>query len=160
MLCMSGMIDMMEITTSIIVAIVHAAALGSGWANEYDTCMCDHWTSKFDYVGNPVLAPVFPLVGTLVVFFGVAFALDFKIARQLGLTENISHLRRLVHLVMAKLVLWAYCITEYIVVAQLTIYGKAVCGHAPSQKDGVQKGHIRATMSLSSSSGFVSMIDV
>jgi len=79
MLCMSGMIDMMEITTSIIAAIVHVAAPESGWANEYDTCMCDHETSKFDYVGKPVLAPVFPLVVTLVVFFGVAFALDFKL---------------------------------------------------------------------------------
>jgi hypothetical protein len=149
MLCMSGMIEMMEIIIRITMAIVQAAAPESGWVNEYDMCMRDHWTSKLDYVGNPVI----PLVFTLVVFFGVAFVLDFRIVRLLGLTENISPLRRLFHLVMAKPVLWAYCITEYIAIAQLTIYGKVVCGHAPSQKDNLQKGQLQTAMSSSSSSG-------
>jgi len=148
MLCMSGMVEIMDIITRITMAIARTAAPESGWTNEYDMCMRDHWTSKLDYVGNAA----FPVVLTGFLFFGVAFVLDCRIVRLLGLTENIGPLRRLFHLVMAKPVLWAYCITEYIAIAQLTIHGKAVCGHAPSQKDNLQ-----TAMSLSSSSGPASL---
>lgn len=41
----------------------------------------------------------------------------------------------MIHFFVALPVMWAYCLVEYMSIAQLSVYGKAKCQHIPSKKD-------------------------
>merc|ERR1712060_262796 len=88
----------------------------------------------------PVLA-MLPLAYLYIVFFGTAFALDRQVVSALGVEERLNCVRQLVHFVLAQAVLWGYGVVEFCAIVELTVYGKAVCGHVPSAKDALGAGH-------------------
>jgi len=64
----------------------------------------------------------------------VAFIMDAVVSQVMALDEKVGPLRQLFHFLMAQPVLWAYCLVEFRAICVIAYYGKAVCGHKPSEK--------------------------
>jgi len=134
-LCAGGMVNIVHFITDTILSVAPDGT-------NFDECMADTWMGNHG-AGFGWFKPSYFLLSTLVFnlvfFFGTAFALDCRIVCVLGVTESINPVRRIFHFIMAQFTLWAYCIVEYWSIFLLSIYGKEVCGHAPSKKDNLVK---------------------
>merc|ERR1712054_639526 len=132
-LCAAGMITLVHFITEIVLGSIPQGV-------NFNMCMEDTWGGFYGQ-----LSPAYMWV----IFFGTAMVLDCRIVRLLKLEEQINCFRRVLHFIAMPLVLWLYCLVEYWSIFLLTIYGKAVCGHAPSKKDALIKVDTETTSEAS-----------
>lgn len=80
-----------------------------------------------------------PLIGILfayLMFLG-CFIIDSFATRLLGITEDISWIRNILHWISTPFVLLAYSCTSFFAITELAIRGKKVCTHGASKKEGL-----------------------
>jgi len=140
-LCAAGMITLVHFITEIVLSSIPQGV-------NFNMCMEDTWVGFYGQLSPAYLW--WSLQAYIwVIFFGTAMVLDCRIVRLLKLEEQINCFRRVLHFIAMPLVLWLYCLVEYWSIFLLTIYGKAVCGHAPSKKDALIKVDTETTSEAS-----------
>jgi len=75
--------------------------------------------------------------------FVSVFLLNFAWTKLMGIKENVSWQKNLLHLVLTPVTIAAYAIVEFIALHEIAIQGKNVCTHDPSKKNSLAKRPIR-----------------
>ena len=120
-LCAAGIIQICD-----LVVICIDRSQQPSWANNWTDLT---WTAF----------KLIPLLYTYIVVFATAFYMDSVVRRMLAPKETVHPVRNVLHFLSTQIVLWGYCVIEFLAIIKIAIYGKEVCTHSISDKSALKK---------------------